>query len=94
MVLTSGRAAPRPLPPLDLETETREAAARVAAARAIRQGRDCWEQITKSNSAETWLIIGRALCIGKAWALYAANTNMAWGSAYSRRFGEWMAKEL
>jgi hypothetical protein len=76
----------------DGETSRLEIAARFAEQRVIRRGRDCWEQINKSNSVETWLAIGRALCIGKAWALRAANTNKAWGSAYSRLFGQWMAK--
>ena len=80
------------LPDIDIEAEAREAAQRVATNRIIRQGRDCWEQINKSNSVETWMLIGRALCVGKAWALHAANTNRAWGSAYSRLFGQWMAK--
>jgi hypothetical protein len=80
------------LPDIDTELEAKEAAQRVATNRIIRQGRDCWEQTSKSNSVETWMLIGRALCVGKTWALHAANTNKAWGSAYSRRFGEWMAK--
>jgi hypothetical protein len=80
------------LPDLDTELETKEAAQRIATNRIIRQGRDCWEQINKSNSVEKWMLIGRALCVGKAWALHAANTNKGWGSAYSRLFGEWMAK--
>jgi hypothetical protein len=80
------------LPDLDIELEAKEAAQRVATNRIIRQGRDCWEQINKSNSCEAWMSIGRALCVGKAWALHAANTNRAWGSTYSRLFGQWMAK--
>jgi len=79
-------------PDLDVELEAKEAAQRIATNRIIRQGRDAWEQIAKSNSFETWMLIGRALCIGKAWAMQAANANTAWGSAYSRQFGEWMAK--
>jgi hypothetical protein len=76
----------------DIELEAKEAAQRVATNRIIRQGLDCWRQVSKSTSVETWLTIGRALCIGKAWALDAANTDTAWGSAYSHYFGQWMAK--
>ena len=80
------------LPDIDTELEVKEAAERIATARTIRQGLDAWRAISKSNSFEAWLTIGGALCIGKAWALQAANTDRAWGSTYSRCFGEWMAK--
>jgi hypothetical protein len=80
------------LPPVDLEAEAAEAAAIIAERKVIRTGLDAWCAIGKSNSFEAWLAIGRALCIGKAWALHMAHTNAAWGSAYSRLFGQWMAK--
>jgi hypothetical protein len=79
------------LPDVDIELEAKEAAERITTARTIRQGLDAWRAIGKSNSFEAWLAIGGALCIGKARALRAANTNKAWGSAYSRHFGRWMS---
>ena len=53
------------LPPLDLEIEIREAAAKVAERRLIRAGLDAWRAIGRAESFESWRAIGAALSIGK-----------------------------
>jgi hypothetical protein len=91
-----GREVPKPSLPvfnltdIDIEREAKEAAARVATTRIIRRGRDCWDAIHKSESFEGWAAIGAALAIGKSHALRVTGANRAWGSAYSREFGQWM----
>ncbi len=74
---------------LDVETEAREAAARVAERRIIRSGLDARNAINKAESFDGWLTIGRALSIGKAHALKVTG-NAAWSRSYSREFGLWM----
>jgi hypothetical protein len=41
-------------------------------------------------SLKAWSDVGAALAIGKAHALRVTGASRAWGSAYSRCFGEWM----
>lgn len=78
------------LPDIDLEREVAAAAERVAMQRTIRQGRDAWMTITKSESFENWKTIGTALAIGKAHALKVTQANAAWGRNYSREFSSWL----
>jgi hypothetical protein len=79
------------LPPLDLETEIREAAAKVAERRVIRAGLDAWRSIGKAESFENWKLIGAALSIGKARAQRIAGEAENWRDRnYIYEFGRWM----
>jgi hypothetical protein len=79
------------LPPLDLESEIREAAAKVAERRVIRAGLDAWQAIGKAESFAAWAAIGKALAIGKAHALRTVDTNAPWWQRrYGYRFNEWL----
>jgi hypothetical protein len=79
------------LPPLDLESEIREAAAKVAERRIIRNGLDAWRAIGKAQSFEAWAAIGRALCVGKARAQRIAGEADNWRDQnYIYEFGRWM----
>jgi len=81
------------LPALDdvqIENETREAAARVAERKTVRLGVDAWRLINKAQSFESWIVIGRALSVGKQHSLKSSSARQAWGSAYSRCFNDWV----
>jgi hypothetical protein len=78
------------LPPLDLESEFREAAAKVAERRVIRAGLDAWRAIGKAGSFEQFKIIGTALLIGRDHALRATGLNAPHGRRYSLAFREWL----
>jgi hypothetical protein len=86
--------APVSLPVLSLPDDDdraiEEAASRIAERRTIRIGRDAWESVTKAESFVAWKAIGAALAIGKTQALRVTGVNQAWGSRYSRVFGDWM----
>jgi len=94
----NGRQVPLPTIPrlaltdYDDAAERQEIAQRFATARTIKAGVTAWRDIKRSASFESYLALGRALCCGKVWAMHAANTNRAWGSLYSRRFGEWLTQ--
>jgi hypothetical protein len=77
------------LSPLDLETEIREAAAKVAERKVIRAGRDAWEAINKAESFEGWAVIGKALTIGRDYALRATGANAPTGRRYTWAFSAW-----
>ena len=79
------------LPPLDLETEMREAAERVAERRVIRAGLEAWRAIGKAESFESWRAIGAALSIGKVRAQRIAGEADNWRDQnYIYEFGRWM----
>jgi hypothetical protein len=77
---------------LDVEAEAREAVARVAERRIIRNGLDAWREINRAESFEGWRAIGAALAVGKAHGLRVTGANAAWGRNYSREFGTWMKR--
>jgi hypothetical protein len=90
---------PKPvtLPPIelddiDVEIELKEAAARVAERKVVRQGLDAWRAIGKAESFDGWKTIGAALAIGKAHALRVTGANTAWGRNYSREFSQWLKR--
>jgi hypothetical protein len=97
LAVDSGKRPPAPitvpqydLPDLDVEAiqaETREAQARV---RVIRAGRDAWEQIAKSGSFSGWVAIGRALAVGRDFALRATGANAPMGRRYCAEFSQWV----
>jgi hypothetical protein len=78
------------LPDIDTSVEIKEAAERIATTRIIRQGRDAWQAIGKTESFDAWKSIGAALAVGKRHALKVTGANPAWGRNYSREFGAWM----
>jgi hypothetical protein len=78
------------LPDFDAVAEAREAAAKVAERRVIRNGRDAWEAIGKVETLDAWLKIGAALHVGKLRAIRVTRSNAGWGSGYSKEFGRWM----
>ena len=77
------------LPDLDVEAEAREAAARVAERRTIREGLDCWRELGRAESYEHWKKIGAALAIGKQYALRTIDPEAPW---YQRRYGHTFSK--
>jgi hypothetical protein len=88
-----------PLPPTlpnfqfrepDTEQEMREAAERIAEKRTIRDGLDSWREIKRVETFAGWVKIGKALLIGKRFALRVSGANRAWGSTYSRAFSRWL----
>jgi hypothetical protein len=74
---------------LDIEHEAKEAAERFATTRIIRQGRDAWEAINKTQSFDGWLAIGKALLIGREFALRATGANAPMGRRYCLAFSQW-----
>ena len=83
------------LPPLDLESEIREAAAKVAERRVIRRGRDAWlaiNAINRAESFESWQAIGAALAIGKRLALRATGANDVHSRHYINWFSRWLVQ--
>jgi hypothetical protein len=78
------------LPPLDsaaIEAEAKEAAAKV---RVIRAGRDAWEQIAKSGSFSGWVAVGKALAVGRDFALRVTAANRPEGRRYCAEFSQWI----
>jgi hypothetical protein len=78
------------LPALDveaIEAETRQAQARV---RVIRAGRDAWEAVTKAQSFDGWLAIGKALAVGRDFALRVTGADRPEGRRYCAEFSQWI----
>jgi hypothetical protein len=75
---------------IDLERETREAAAKVHERKVIRAARDAYDQILKAESFEAWCRLGAGLAYGKRYALKVTGANRAWGRNYSLAFSAWM----
>jgi hypothetical protein len=78
------------LPDLDvkaIEAEARQAQARV---RVIRAGRDAWQQSAKSGSFSLWADCGRALQVGRDFALRVTGANRPEGRRYCAEFSQWI----
>jgi len=76
--------------PLDNDdAEIKEAAARFAEQRIIRQGIEAWGAIAKAESFEGWKAIGKALQVGRDHALRVTGANAPMGRRYSKAFCEW-----
>jgi hypothetical protein len=58
--------------------------------KVIRAGVDAWKAITKTESFDGWLAIGRALQIGRDYALRTSGANSAMGRLYCREFSIWI----
>jgi hypothetical protein len=75
---------------IDVESEAREGAAKVAERKIIRAGIDAWSAINKAESFEGWLAIGRALQIGRTVAMRASGSNCPNGPAYTLALRDWL----
>ena len=78
------------LPPVDDEAERREIAGRFGEYRVIAQGREALAAITRSASFENYCSIGKALLVGKKFALHTSGANCAMGRTYSLAFSRWI----
>jgi hypothetical protein len=93
-----GEARPRPpisLPCLDFmaeENDPKETAERIVATRIIRAGRDAWQAINKAESFDGWAAIGKALAVGRDYALKATGANAPMGRRYSLAFSDWIKR--
>jgi hypothetical protein len=56
----------------------------------IRRGQDAWKRHKADATWTDWLAIAEALDIGRAEVMVAAGTNKPEGSAYNKRFGDWL----
>jgi hypothetical protein len=77
-------------PPPDDEPERREVAARFAEHRTVRAGLECWQAIGRAESFEAWVKIGKALQIGRDYALKTTGANRPMGQIYCRTFSAWI----
>ena len=77
-------------PQIDDDAERRELAAHLAEQRIIRAGRDAWEQIAQAQSFTAWVAIGRALSVGKQYALRVTGANSVRSRRYCLAFSRWM----
>jgi hypothetical protein len=76
----------------DLETEAKEVAERIATTRIVRRGRDCWENLGRANSFDSWAKIGAALAIGRDYSLRISGANRPAGQTYCRAMNQWCAE--
>jgi hypothetical protein len=76
----------------DEPLDDRAKAEAIITIRIIRAGRDAYEAIAEAENFDAWLAIGKALSVGKAYALRASGANAPWGQHYCREFSKW-AKE-
>jgi hypothetical protein len=70
---------------IDVELE-----ACVAQRRVIRAGRDAWDAIHKAETFDGWAAIGRALAVGREYALRVTGANAPMGRRYSVEFSRWV----
>jgi DNA repair exonuclease SbcCD ATPase subunit len=56
----------------------------------IQQGIDAWHQLKKSW--EHWRMVGKALLVGREWAMHHAGTNRPEGKGYNQAFGGWLER--
>jgi len=58
---------------------------------AVECGRAAWARLRSDRKSWTdWLAVGRALAIGRAEAMKAAQTNRPGGATYNRLMGNWL----
>jgi hypothetical protein len=76
--------------PVDDEEARRANAARFAELRTIRAGVECWQEIGRTGSFESWVKIGKALQVGRSHALRASASNRPTGQRYCRIFSAWL----
>jgi hypothetical protein len=58
----------------------------------VEAGRLAWERIreSKRTSFDDWVSIGRALIVGRAWAMQMAKANRPVGTTYNRLMYRWL----
>jgi hypothetical protein len=74
------------------DDDTNEAAERLAATKTIRAGLDAWQAINRVESFEGYAAIGRALAVGRDYALKATGANAPMGRRYSLAFSDWIKR--
>jgi hypothetical protein len=72
--------------------DAKEAAMRFAEYRAIRAGREAWQAINRAESFDGWAAIGKALVVGRDYALKATGANAPMGRRYSLAFSDWLKR--
>jgi hypothetical protein len=77
------------LPPLDDAEDRKQLAAKLAQERIVRAGAEAWAEISKLGSFEAWCKIGKALAIGRDYALRATGANAPTGRRYTWTFSAW-----
>src|SRR5262245_58284408 len=70
----------------DVQQDTAEDEQHRLMLKVIKRGRDCWERITEVETFPNWLAIGRALLIGRNYALKATGANAPMGLLYCKAF--------
>jgi hypothetical protein len=60
--------------------------------RVIRAGLDAWHTMHVADDLDKWITVGRALHIGRQWALKTTGANRPIGAMYSRAMGRWCAQ--
>jgi hypothetical protein len=74
------------------EDDVKEVAEQLAITRTIRAGIDAWHTMHVADDLDKWLAVGRALHIGRQWALHITKANRPAGGMYSRAMGRWCAE--
>ena len=69
-----------------------ELATRFNEARIVKAGADAWQTVTKAESFEGWVKIGKALAVGRNHALTVSGAATPIGQNYSKAFGQWLAE--
>jgi hypothetical protein len=58
--------------------------------RIIREAQRAWTELQASPEWQHWIVIGKAMQIGRAAAMREANTNQAVGRSYNAAFSRWL----
>ena len=58
--------------------------------RVVDAGRDAWRSLSKDETWEKWLAIGRAIEVGRREIMRLLHTNRPAGAQWSRTFGQWL----
>jgi hypothetical protein len=77
------------LPDIDDSEERKELAAKLAQERIVRAGAEAWAEISKLGSFEAWCKIGKALAVGRDYALRSTGANAPTGRRYTWAFSAW-----
>jgi hypothetical protein len=93
----NGYGEEREVPPISLprlvfmagQDDPKEAAERLATTRTIRRGLEAWQAINRAESFEGYAAVGRALAVGRDYALKVTGANAPMGRRYSLAFSEW-----
>ncbi len=73
-----------------IEDDKSEVAARFAEQRTIRAGVEAWQAINKAGSFDSWKAIGKALQVGRDFALRVTGANAPIGRRYSMALSAWL----